>query len=193
LRTCSVRRDERTRELKRIFWPENSLAKERTNADSEAGKISFHILAHESVHVHDLLMQDRAYPGVFGAAIPDSRDRYFFQYAQPCWEEYIAQKISACFASDMETEGYESAFCQVFDGVRNRGNNHIKQYVADDDIGKLMIGLHREYGDMLKYLAYLVVHVAGLNQSFSEAAPKANKIIQESPFSHRCFRDSPHV
>lgn len=155
--------------------------------DAVSKQVTVHTLAHECFHVHDLLMQDRAYPGVFGCAIPDYRDGYLFQYAQPCWEEYIAQKFSAPFAAEMETEGYESTFCRVFDGVQDRVKVCIRDYISHKDISRLMVDLHHEYGGMLKYLAYLAGHIRGLEQGFPVAAPKAHKTIEEVQFFSPLF------
>jgi hypothetical protein len=136
-------------------------------------------LAHEASHVHDLARQDRAYPGVFGQPIRDNRNAVLFSIAQSSWEEYIASLLSASWASPNQTEYFESTFCKVLTGIRERSNAHIRDFRTHTDVNKLIRELVDEYGDALKYGAYLLGHLEGLGEMLPKAAPKADTILQE--------------
>ncbi len=140
--------------------------------------LALHILAHEAVHVHDLLYQDRAYPGVFGQPIRDMRDSVLFEIARICWEEYIASLKSASYAPMNQTANFEETFCSALRGVRERGNTSIRQFRYHGDVTRLIRELSRDYGNALRYGAYLLGHVEGLGKTLEEAAPRATATVR---------------
>jgi hypothetical protein len=148
------------------------------NPDDPNFQIAVYTLAHEASHVHDLARQDQAYPGVYGRQIFDTREAVLFDIAQSCWEEYIACLLSAAWASPSQTGYYESTFCAVVTGIRERGNAYIMRYRIHADVGRLIREVVSEYGAALKYWAYLLGHIEGLGHTLQNAAPTANTSLQ---------------
>lgn len=140
--------------------------------------IAFGVLAHEAAHVHDLEMQDVAFPGVLLLKQVAYREGVLLGLATLCWEEYIASRLSASFQHSQQLEWFETTLCAALQDVRERGNKHIREYRLHSDIGKLMEQIQVEYGAVLKYSAYLLGHVAGADLSFASAAPKAASLIE---------------
>jgi hypothetical protein len=171
-----------------------SLLKEDGNPDLLS--TALHILVHEAAHVHDLAIQNRAYPGMFGTAIRDLRDATLFTVAQTCWEEYIASLLSAGYAPAERTEQFDSAFCKTLRGVRGRGNEIIKKYRLHSDIDRLVSELVGEYRTALKYGAYLLGHLDGLDATFSDAAPESEAAICDlewfAPLFDQFWKDLKH-
>jgi hypothetical protein len=151
--------------------------------------IAFGILAHEAAHVHDLEMQDVAFPGVLLQKQVAYRDGVLLGLATLCWEEYIASRLSASFQHSQQLEWFETTLCAALQDVRERGNNHIREYRLHSDIGKLMERLQVEYGTVLKYSAYLLGHIAGADLSFASDAPKAASLIESKTFFASTFKE----
>src|ERR1035437_5515323 len=136
------------------------------------------ILAHEAAHVHDLLMQDRAFPGVILQRQITYRENVLLGIASRCWEEYAASRLSARFEHPKQLEGLESLLCGVLENVRTRGNQHIRDYRLHHDLMKLMEQIVGGYGRLMKYTSYLLGHIGGSQHSFAEASPKASQMIE---------------
>jgi hypothetical protein len=148
------------------------------NSEDPNHDLAVHILVHEVGHVHDLASQDRAFPGVYGQPITDTRDAVLFSAAHVCWEEYIASFLSANYAPPIQTENFQSTFCSALTGIRERSNQCIRLYRTHADVGRLIQELSLEYGTALKYGAYLLGHLDGLKQPLNDAAPKAATLVQ---------------
>ena len=115
---------------------------------------------------------------MFGQPIRDARDAVLFEIAQVCWEEYIASFKSAIYAPVNQTAHFEETFCSSLVGLRERGNTYVRQFRRDADVTKLIRGLSGNYGNALRYGAYLLGHVDGLEKTLEEAAPRARATVQ---------------
>jgi hypothetical protein len=141
-------------------------------------QLAVYVICHEAAHIHDLAYRDRAFPGVILQQKNDFRDGVLLQIATICWEEYVASRLSAPYASAEQLGYFESTFCSALEGVRERGNHHIRKYRWHADVMQLAAQMVSEYGALLKYAAYLDGHTAGLNGDFAQAAPKASELTR---------------
>ncbi|MEY9097983.1 hypothetical protein ABIA24_000892 [Sinorhizobium fredii] len=77
-----------------VIW--TPLVRQIADKDHELHKFALHIFFHELVHVDDLRLFSRTYPGGWKAAKPrDGRDLYLQSIVNPCQSEYSAQRRSA--------------------------------------------------------------------------------------------------
>jgi len=156
--------------------------------DSSAATLAIHILAHEAAHVHDLAREDRAFPRLYGTAITDFRESILFSVAHNCWQEYIASILSAGFGNTPERLGhFESTFYSALYSARERGDAAIIAYRTHSDVNRLVTAIVDIYGKALVYAAYLLGHVAGLGKTIPEAAPKAYRLVQDTPYFQPVF------
>lgn len=159
----------------------------KEHLDSPDSKLAVHVLAHEAAHVHDLAMQDRAFPGLYGSALTDYRDATLFSIAHWCWNEYIASRLSASFGTPNLTTDFESTFCSALETTHDRGNAAILAYRTHHDIERLVSELVAIYGKLLVYGAYLLGHVDGLDRTMQEAATKAHSLVQQTSYFQSRF------
>jgi len=137
------------------------------------------ILAHEAAHVHDLECRDRAFQGMMLQLRLEPEEEVLFSLADACWSEYAACRLSSDFCS-AQREGFEATFCTVLAATRDEGNACILAYRFHGNIGQLLTEIADLYGGLAKYFSYLLGNLAGGN--FSELAPLAHKLIQETPY-----------
>ena len=155
--------------------------------DTNQCAIARYILAHECGHIHDLDVQDKAFPGFLLKARVAGRKAVLFQMASACWSEYIACRLSAIWASEEQTDWFEDTFCSSLEGVRARGNAAIRLYSTEGDIERLLNCIVAEYGNVMKYGSYLLGHIAGLELEFSDTANKAVEMIDSQKFFKGIF------
>jgi hypothetical protein len=160
----------------------------KESLDSPDAKLAIHILAHEAAHAHDLLQQDRAFPGLYGTAIPDYRKGILFSMAHGCWEEYIASRLSAGFGDMPERmTHFESTFSSALKSARKRGNSAILAYRTHARINDLVAELVAIYGKVLLYGAYLVGHLDGLQQTVEQSAAEAHRVVGKTAYFQSIF------
>ncbi len=152
-------------------------------------KLAIGILAHEAAHVHDLLMQDRAYPGVLLRRATGYREGILLQIAQACWDEYAACRLAARFEYEKQLGWFEDTFCSFTEDVRERSNANIREYRQHADLSKLVPQIVGEYGVVLKYAAYLLGQLDGLGLSFSTDAPKAFELVNRMKYFTAIFEE----
>ncbi|MCI0561770.1 MAG: hypothetical protein MN733_25060 [Nitrososphaera sp.] len=170
----------------------------KDDLETPEANLAIHILAHEAAHVHDLAMQDRAFPGMFGTAIPDYRKGLLFGLANGCWSEYIASRLSAEFGDPERIVHFESTFCSALQSARQRSNKAIFAYRTDhspEALEKLVSELVAVYGRLLIYGAYLLGHLDGLDMKIQHDAPEAHELIQQTGYFvsiYAAFEDALH-
>jgi hypothetical protein len=146
-----------------------------------------YILAHECGHVHDLAMQDRAFPDVILQSHLSQKEGILQGIAGACWSEYAACRLSARWAAAGQTVLLESTFCSHLEGLRARGKTALLEYQTDKNVGKLLDYIRGQYGNAMKYASYLLGHLDGLGQQLDESAPKAADIIKRKLFFKSVF------
>lgn len=67
--------------------------------------------------------------------------------------------------------------CLALDSARQRGNEAIIAYRTHSDVEKLVSELVGAHGKVLIYAAYLLGHLAGLEQPMESAAPEAYALV----------------
>jgi hypothetical protein len=160
----------------------------KDHLDSPEAKLAIHSLAHEAAHVHDLVQQDRAFPGFYGTVITDYREATLLNMAHGWWEEYIASRLSAGFGDIPERMSYfETTFCSALESARKRGNAAIIAYRTHKGVEQLVSELVAIYGKALEYGAYLLGHSDGLGLTIEEAASKAHTLVQETGYFQPIF------
>ncbi len=161
----------------------------RGDLDGVGAKLALHVLAHEAAHVHDLAMQDRAFPGLYGSEIADYREGILFGVALQCWDEYIACRLSAEFGNTQDRiTHFEDPFCAALETARGRGDSAIIAYRTHAMVETLVSEFQAIYGRVLIYGAYLLGHLDGLEKSMNEAAPKAHNLIQQTNYFRPIFQ-----
>jgi hypothetical protein len=111
-----------------------------------AHSLAVGLLAHEAAHVHDLLIQDRAFPGVLLRRSTGYREGVLLQIAQASWDEYAACRLSAEFEHKDQLTWFEDTFCSFAEAARARANEHIRQYRRHSDLTRLVPQVVTEYG-----------------------------------------------
>lgn len=146
-------------------------------------------IVHECAHVHDLEMREKCLPGVVLKLRLGPRDGLLYGLIDPCWDEYIACRLSAPFAKESTLRGYEEVFCKSLAGARAKADAAIRQYRMHRDMERLLDEGAGTYRRLLTYGAYLIGHVDGLARELNDAAPEATKIIDQNnwfmPFFER--------
>jgi hypothetical protein len=144
-------------------------------------------LAHECGHIHDLAMQDKAFPEIILQSHLSEREGILHEIAEACWSEYAACRLSANWAHANLTSDLEMTFCSHLEGLRVRGRAALLEYQVHKDIGRLLNYLRSQYRDAMKYASYLLGHLRGLDEQLAEAAPKAAALIQKKVFFKLVF------
>jgi hypothetical protein len=152
-------------------------------------KLALGTLAHEAAHVHDLLIQDRAFPNVLLSYRSKFREVKLFEIAHACWDEYAACKLSADFQDEKQLESFEDTFCSCSEEVRERANEHIRQYRLHGDLNKLVPQVVAEYCAVFRYAGYLLGHLDGLGLSIEKDAPKAHELINRKKYLAPIFEE----
>lgn len=160
----------------------------REESEGADAKLAMYVLAHEAAHIHDLAMQERAFPGLYGTRVSDYKEGILFGVAHQCWEEYIACRLSAHFGDEPERiRHFEDPFCASLESARDRGNAAIIAYRTHADVGKLVSELVDIHGRLLVFGAYLLGHLDGLDKNLQEAAPRASELIQKADYFRPLF------
>ncbi len=155
---------------------------ERPGLETQRNEMIYTII-HECAHVHDLEIKEKCLPGVVLRLQLGPRDRLLFGLIDPCWDEYIACRLSAPFAKESTLRGYEEVFCKSLDGAQPNADAAIRQYRMHSDVDRLLDEAAGRYKRLLTYGAYLIGHAEGLERDLSDAAPEAvNAIARNSWF-----------
>lgn len=129
-------------------------------------------LAHECGHVHDLDVQELAFPSIFLKTALPFRDGVLFYIASGCWEEYVACRLSACFGTETTLRNYQHTFCLALETAKERADAAIRQYRMHHDVGRVTNEVAEVYKRVLVYASYLFGHLDELGSSLSEKARK---------------------
>lgn len=149
------------------------LAQPESPETAAARDVVFYTLAHESAHVHDLEMQDTAFPGTILRERLGYRDGVLYEIASSCWEEYIACRLSAFMGKEITLRGYEDTFCNALERAKDRADAAIRQYRMHGDVPRITREVVDEYKSVTVYASYLLGHIDGWDQTVQKAAPKA--------------------
>ncbi len=160
------------------------LAQPESAETAEAREMVLYTLAHESAHVHDLEMQDTAFPGTILREQLGFRDGILYEIASGCWEEYIACRLSAFMGKELTLRGYEDTFCNALERAKNRADAAIRQYRMHADVPRVTREVVDEYKSVMLYASYLLGHADGSDQAVEEIAPKAIGTME----SHAYFK-----
>jgi hypothetical protein len=150
--------------------------------ETPMGSTARYTVAHECCHIHDLAIQEDAFPGVTLKQQLSGPRMYLHAIAAACWSEYVACRLSANFASDGESKMIEGVFCSSLESVRKQGNDAIRKCRADKNYGELLSTIVSLYGNTMKYASYLLGHVAGLEKDLPVLAPKAAETLAANKF-----------
>jgi hypothetical protein len=137
-------------------------------------------IIHECAHVHDLEMKETCLPGVVLRLQLAPRDGLLFGLIDPCWDEYIACRLSAPFAPESTLRGYEEVFCKSLEDARSHSDAAIRQYRMHRDVERLLAESAGCYKRLLTYAAYLAGHLDGIARDAQDAAPEAMKTIERN-------------
>jgi hypothetical protein len=160
--------------------------------DSEEHQQAQYTVAHECSHIHAASVEDKNLPGVLmQPRSPDQRPE--LEIAWTAWDEYIACCLSAEYGYEKVLKDYESTFCKVLEGLRDRGIQFIRAYRTHTNIDQLSKEMRDAYGSMVKYLCYLLGDIDGNQLAFEEAAPDAHALIQKNAWFAPLFKRLRHV
>jgi hypothetical protein len=138
---------------------------------------AFYMVGHECAHVQLLMDTDDSFPGaMFTDPFKTDFERFQHSISSPCWDEYVASRLSASFCEE-HVKYYEETFLTVLAGIKERTAKHREAYFQTKDHTSLAYALKTEYTRLLKYTSYLVGHLSGLDGDFGRA-PKAKLLIQ---------------
>jgi hypothetical protein len=138
----------------------------------EINRDLLYLIAHECGHVHDLKVRDEAFPNILmKQRYLNLRQDVLGRVAAACWEEYAACFLSAAFSSDETTDGLAEVFIEATKGARERANDAIKRYRMHGDIPVLVSEVGSEYGNALKFAAYLLGQLHGLGKPLADCRP----------------------
>ncbi len=161
---------------------------ERLDLEEQRNEM-FYTIVHECAHVHDLEMREKCLPGIVLKLQLGPRDGLLYSLIDPCWDEYIACRLSAPFAKEPTLRGYEDVFCKSLDGARFKADAAIRQYQMHRDVQQLLDEAAGSYKRLLTYGAYLIGHLDGLGRDLNDAAPEAMTAIERNewfkPFFER--------
>ncbi|MGH9424804.1 MAG: hypothetical protein ACRD2L_00635, partial [Terriglobia bacterium] len=85
------------------------------------------------------------------------------------------------------TSDFESMFCAALEKARDSSNSSIREYRWHGDTARLVSELCERYGSLLKYAAYLLGHLDGLEQELSAAAPRAFELLEKTAYFRPIF------
>jgi hypothetical protein len=160
------------------------LAQPESAETADARVVVFYTLAHESAHVHDLEMQDTAFPGTILRERLGYRDGVLYEIASTCWEEYIACRLSAFMGNEVTLRGYEDTFCSALERAKDRADAAIRQYRMHREVSRVTREVVDEYKSAMVYASYLLGHIDGSDQAVREVAPMAISTME----SHAYFK-----
>lgn len=128
-----------------------------------------YLIAHECGHVHDLKARDEAFPNVMmQTRYSNLRRNVLGSTAVSCWEEYAACYFSAQFSMDETADNLVQIFIGAASDARGRANESMQRYRLHGDIPVVVREVAAEYGNTLKFAAYLLGHLHGLGMTLAD-------------------------
>jgi hypothetical protein len=141
---------------------------------------SLYLVAHECAHVHDCMVRDKAFPNtILQKSFTGWLDSIRNEISSSCWEEYAACRLSAAFASPEVSAAYEELFLGAAMDAKRRANDAIKAYRIHGNVSQVVRAVVPEYGNTLKFAAYLLGTLHGAGKTLKDA-PDATKFIAAS-------------
>ncbi|TQF35305.1 hypothetical protein UNPF46_25240 [Bradyrhizobium sp. UNPF46] len=135
----------------------------------EINRELFHLIAHECGHVHDLKARDEAFPNVLmQTRYSNLRRNVLGSTAAACWDEYAASYFSAQFSIDETADNLAELFIGAARDAREHANESIKRYRRHGDIRLVVSEVGAEYGNTLKFAAYLLGQLHGLGMRLAD-------------------------
>ena len=137
-------------------------------AGHELHGLALHTLAHECAHVEITAAFDACFPGVLLRTKKDNLlDHCRWEVILACWDEYAATRIAAGIGED-PTDGYEETFVLLAETVRDKADALIAAYRDHGDHGRILCEAYGEYGRLMKYAAYHLGNLAGLETPLAD-------------------------
>lgn len=135
----------------------------------EVDRELLHLIAHECGHVHDLKARDQAFPNVImQTRYLNLRRNVLGSTATACWDEYAASYFSAPFSADETTNNLAEIFVGAAREARANANDSIKRYRLHGKIPLVVSEVGAEYGNTLKFAAYLLGQLHGLGMTLAD-------------------------
>jgi hypothetical protein len=149
---------------------------------------AIYLLAHEMGHLHDLKAQDEAFPEtILRCRYKNAFDNHMFPMLSCCWDEYAASRLSAPFSVE-QVKNYEETFVSMLAKAKEETDREIMAYRLHADVTLLLQVATNRYGNLLKYAAYLIGHLHGMNGNLHADAPRASSALDGAYFE-RTYRD----
>jgi len=136
-----------------------------------------HTLAHECGHVHDREIQVRSFPNTLLKRTWTSGQNALLGTAVACWEEHIASRLSANWGNEETRSGFEDAFCSRLENAWSTMLKSIRLYRMHGDVTRVVEEVASQVRVVLIYGSYLLGHLAGLDRTLEEGAPKAAAML----------------
>jgi hypothetical protein len=100
-----------------------------------------------------------------------------------CWEEYAACFFSSPFSGESTAADLAEVFIGASKDARARANNSIKEYRTHADLSRLVREVGSEYGNVLKFGAYLLGQLHGQGLTLADCG-----IAKEFISDHWCHK-----
>jgi hypothetical protein len=126
--------------------------------------LAVHTLCHETAHAYDHLLQNKAFPGLYGTRLSDLRDAVLTELALSAWDEYVASRLSAPWGTDDYCQGYEETLCAMYESA----------------VSVTMSELSSIFGGLFTRASYLVGHLDGIDKELRVESPHLAKLIDET-------------
>jgi hypothetical protein len=154
----------------------------------EINRNLFYLIAHECGHVHDLKARDETFPNfLVTRRYFNIRDSALGSISAACWEEYAACYFSAPFSSESTTADLTEIFIGATRDARARANQFIAEYRVHAALPRVISEVGAEYGNVLKFAAYLLGQLHGQGLRLADCALAIEFIAAHwcSTFIHR--------
>lgn len=149
--------------------------------DEEQRSFGLCTVVHELAHIQDLANKDGAIPGVFLRPYPgDVLQAHLFNMSSPAWDEFYATSMSVRLqptSLDAFDEVLEGAVSDLLD----RAAAARRAFFAHRDFGRAMREMIEPIGTLLKFSAYVLGSLDGLDRG-DEYGPKSAQTVRASRF-----------
>ena len=177
-RTVPVWRDN---ELRFHIVMRAGLAIGMLGADRAMQALAFACIAHEAAHVAHEGHLYRAFPDIYGKAIPcGDRSRQTFLKAMDVWSEYAACRSSATFRREAAEE-FEGVFCRALEDSLSACQQRVAAHRADGNAPDIFMDIQQLFGDVFLCAGYFLGHLDGLGLDIQRHAPRAITLLEKHP------------
>lgn len=141
-----------------------------------------HYLHHELCHVHDDNKKIDALHDVMLKQPYVGKEMFIGPLAEACWSEYYANRLSSTSVTETAIVDLTMSFKDAIIRTKPLIDKEILSYRFHADLNRLMAGVERHGGFLVRSAAYTLGYVDGLEKPLPQLSPEADATLNNSYF-----------